>query len=230
MRVTVLQLDTQFPRIAGDVASPATYQQRPEILRLPRADVASIVRPDPENIDIAPFVAAAKRARGDVITTSCGFLAPFEAQIAAEVDRPFVASSLNALPQLQRRFGAAAITVLTFDAEALGRSHFPAEPLPHVIGIGRQSFLYRMIAEDLPEHDPPRAEAELLARIKKITQITPAVTPEATPGAGSALLLLECTNLPPFKQALRRRFGVATYDILDRIEAVAPGAVRPAHL
>lgn len=72
--VTVLQLDTDFPRVPGDVARPDTYIGDVEILRIPNATVGQIVRADPAAIPIAPFEQAMHQATGDRIVTSCGFL------------------------------------------------------------------------------------------------------------------------------------------------------------
>jgi hypothetical protein len=38
--VTVLQLDTSFPRIPGDVACPQTYLGEVEVIRIAQASVA----------------------------------------------------------------------------------------------------------------------------------------------------------------------------------------------
>ena len=43
-------------------------------------------------------------------------------------------------------------------------------------------------------------------------------------------LLLECTNLPPYKPALAARFGLEIFDILTLIDSVNPDIVDPAFL
>ena len=88
--LSVLMLDTAFPRIAGDVACPDSYREAVELIRVP-ARVADVVRADPEALDVAPWEDALARARGDVVTTSCGFLAPWQAHLAALADRPVLA-------------------------------------------------------------------------------------------------------------------------------------------
>ncbi|MFT5067152.1 MAG: hypothetical protein ACI9TA_002779, partial [Reinekea sp.] len=65
--VTVLQLDTNFPRVPGDVGCAETYCGDIEILRVPNATVGQIVSVDPASIHIAPFEEALSTARGDVI-------------------------------------------------------------------------------------------------------------------------------------------------------------------
>ena len=43
-------------------------------------------------------------------------------------------------------------------------------------------------------------------------------------------LLLECTNLPPYKAALAARFDLEIFDILTLIHSVNPDIVDPAFL
>ncbi|MDC0136656.1 hypothetical protein OAI26_08460, partial [Sulfitobacter sp.] len=88
-RVTVLQLDTYFPRIAGDVGCEETYSRPPQIIRIGGASVGRIVTNRPQDIDIEPFVQALAHADGDIIVTSCGFLSYWQAHLAALTDRPF---------------------------------------------------------------------------------------------------------------------------------------------
>ena len=118
--VTVLQLDTHFPRIAGDVGSTDSYTCEVEIIRIKGASVAGIVTDAPDQIDITPFESALKAARGDVIVTSCGFLSYWQAHLEALVDRPFISSSLVALDRLDDPETTA---ILTYDATRLGPAH-----------------------------------------------------------------------------------------------------------
>lgn len=228
-RVSVLQLDTHFPRIPGDVACPQTYCRSPEILRIERVDVAHIVRPDPRLIDITPFIEAARRSKGDIITTSCGFLSPFEGIIAAAVDRPFLASSLNALPDLithvdGRRDGQPdghQVNIMSFDQAALTSRHLPHAAqgrVGRIFDIGQTSHLYQVISQDLADLDATRARREIVAAV------------DAHLTSDCALLVLECTNLPPYKEAIRAASPIQTFDILDRLETIAPGTINPAFL
>lgn len=62
--VTVLQLDTHFPRIAGDVGCAQSYALPMEVIRVPSATVQNVVNDRPDLIDIAPFEDALRQARG----------------------------------------------------------------------------------------------------------------------------------------------------------------------
>ena len=61
-RITLLQLDTHFPRIPGDVGSVDTYKCELEIIRVPNATVEQVVNANPSQIDLDPFFDAIDKA------------------------------------------------------------------------------------------------------------------------------------------------------------------------
>ncbi|MGB3407292.1 MAG: hypothetical protein WBA67_07335 [Jannaschia sp.] len=215
--VTVLQLDTIFPRVPGDVGCPESYAAEVEIIRIPRATVARIVTDRPEAIDIAPFETAVRRARGEVIVTSCGFLAFWQDHLAALTDRPFIASSLGALDHLDARHAPGEIMVLTFDASRLSAAHFGrhAAHAAHVVGLEDGMHL-----RDVIRGNAPRLDTGVAAR-----QIVDLVARHWT--ERHRALLLECTNLPPYRTALTRLTNAPVTDILTEIERRRPGTIAP---
>ena len=55
-RVSVLQLDTNFLRIPGDIGSDKTFIEQPQYLIVEGVTANKIVTSQPENIDIGPFL------------------------------------------------------------------------------------------------------------------------------------------------------------------------------
>lgn len=210
--VSVLQLDTAFPRVPGDVACPDTYLGEVEIIRVPAATVGCIVSAQPDLIAIEPFETAVRQARGEVIVTSCGFLSFWQAHLASLTERPFIASALVALQGIEDLSG---VLTLTFDADRLGPLHFPG-PMTDVVGLAAGMHLREVIAKDLPDLDMRRAEAEVVALVERARTAT------------HSLLLLECTNLPPYRAALQRALDLPVIDILTCIETLRPGTVTAA--
>lgn len=218
--LSVLQLDTRFPRVLGDIGNAETFSCEVEIITVPGARVAGIVTGQPEHIDIAPFERALGAARGDVVVTSCGFLAYWQDHLQARLDRPFLASALAALPDLARGLGPADLRILTFDDKKLNRAHlgglgaFEAS----IRGLRPGNHLRRVIEEDAGHLDAAQARRDVLQ------DMTDAMAP------GVRHLLLECTNLPPYKAAMRHRLGVQISDILTLVEHNRPGTIQPAFL
>lgn len=217
-RLTVLQLDTHFPRIPGDVACPETYLGAVEVIRIPAASVGRIVTKAPAAIDIAPFEAAVRAARGDVIATSCGFLAHWQDHLQALTARPVVASALGALDRLEA--SAPPVNVLTFDAAKLRAGHWSGarSQSTHLIGLRPDLHLRQVIERDLADLDAGRATEEIADMLRA----------RLAPDCKS--LLLECTNLPPYKAAMRAVFKGEIHDILTEIEVLRPGTVHPDFL
>ena len=220
--LSLLQLDTGFPRIAGDIGCRDTFRAELDIHVLEDLSVARVVTPAPQADDMDRLGAILAGTQGDVITTSCGFLSVWQDQLAALAPAPFVSSALHALPSILKRYEASDLAILTFDAATLRSPAFA--PSLHgfdgpVAGLADESHLKQVIAEDLPRLDAARAEAE-------ITDLVAGLVARHRPKA----LLLECTNLPPYKPALAARFDLEIFDILTLIDSVKPDIVEPAFL
>ena len=214
-QVTVLQLDTDFPRIAGDVGAAESYARPPQIIRIAGASVGRIVTDRPQDIDIAPFEDALAQAEGDIIVTSCGFLSYWQAHLAALADRPFIASSLTALDALAPHHLPDALMILTFNADALGPAHLSGHTgfEASILGLTAQMHLSEVITQNLGVLDATLAGAQIGAHVA------------AHQTAAHRHILLECTNLPPYRAAIKAATGLPVTDILTCIEATCPGAI-----
>ena len=88
-----------------------------------------------------------------------------------------------------------------------------------VAGLAKESHLRQVIANDLPALDRQRAEDEIVRLVDGLCA-----------AGGVRALLLECTNLSPYKQALKARFDIEIFDILTLIDGMKADIVDPAHL
>ena len=215
--VTVLQLDTDFPRIPGDVGCAETYTGEIEILRIAGASVGQIVNADPAAIPIAPFEDAIGRAQGDVVVTSCGFLSYWQPHLAQLTDKPFISSALTALPDLCTRFTPQDILTVTFDADSLNTAHFGPYQTD-VVGLPHNLHLLEVIAQNQTSLDAVLAGREIVEFVAMQQQ------------PHHKHILLECTNLPPYKSALAAQTGLPITDILTRVEAARAGTIHPDFL
>ena len=220
--VSLLQLDTSFPRIPGDIGSPETWRAGLDIHVVPELSVARVINSDPGATDMTAVEAAMDRARGDILTTSCGFLCYWQDRLAARTARPFVSSALLALPDLRGRFADDELAILTFNADVLTSPAFAPSLggfTGPVAGLAEESHLRQVIANDLPALDRQRAEDEIVRLVDGLCA-----------AGGVRALLLECTNLPPYKQALKARFDIEIFDILTLIDGMKADIVDSAHL
>lgn len=208
-------LDTRFPRPVGDIGNPDTFPFPVDYRIVSGADVESIVTsaPLPEPL-VERFVEASRElvSRGaGAITTSCGFLAPLQERLARQIEVPVATSSLHLLPRLCQRYGPDAhIGVLTFDSTRLGQHHLPLTGCPfHIEGVETGDELHRVVTRDLANLDPARAQADALAATARLVEANP----------GLSAIVLECTNLAPYREAIARAAGCPAVDIRDAIAA-----------
>lgn len=212
--IGVLMLNTRFPRLFGDIGNPDTFDGAVIYECVQTAPVDAVVRKNGLSGQlIEDFCQAAKRLQQNgatVITTSCGFLAPVQSQISASVSVPVVCSSLSLAPWLLNVFGSGGIGVITFDADQLGDIHFAAQTMQKVkvIGLPKEGELHTTITEDRVTLSQPQAQAEVLRTCDKLLERE----------AGIKALLLECTNISPYKDEIRQHTGLPVFDLVDMIK------------
>ncbi len=192
----VLMLETRFPRLPGDIGHPATLPG-PVLYRTVAGATPRRVVQEPDPSLLAPFIVAGHalvRDGATALTTSCGFLVLFQRELQAALPVPVWTSSLLKLPELR------CPGILTVDGEALGSAHLraagAAENLP-IEGLAAGCHLQRTLLDDLPELDRGRAEADAVAAAMRLIARRP----------GIDCVVLECTNLPPYAEAVARATG-----------------------
>ena len=204
----ILMLDTRFPRIEGDIGNPASFDF-PVIFRTMKgigsADAVAAHPDRPRVLAALQANARALAAEGAVgLSTSCGFLALYQKDLEALSPVPVATSALLLIRELRDR----KVGVITASAENLTPAHFEAVDAPG----------------DTPVEGLP-ADGSFAATFLRngLTLDRDAVEREAV-AAGRALLrkhpdidtvVLECTNLPPYKAALKAALGLPVLDVLD---------------
>ncbi len=220
--LTVLQLDTTFPRIPGDVASPETYLKPIAVVPIPKARVVDIVTSTPDQANIAGFETAVQQITTGIGVTSCGFMGYWQDRLNAQCSQPFLSSSLIDLPVWAQHQSSQNMAIVTFDAATLHAPHY-ADLLNGfdgtIIGLKPDMHLRKVITGDLAELDQSRACDELIDLLR----------PYLADGVIDALVL-ECTNLPPYKDAIKKHFDVKVYDILTSIASRDANLVNPRFL
>lgn len=228
--VGIIMLQTRFPRPPGDIGNPASFPFPVRYRVVPRATVARVVG-GPDEALLAPFVEAAvelEREGAGLIATSCGFLAAFQPALADAVRVPVVSSALLWVPLLLACLGpSSAVGVLTFDARRLGARHFQGVGVAgfeELVARGRlvvrgmeDTAFHRTIAGDLPHLDTELARAEHEQAATALLRQQPNV----------AAFVLECTNMPPYREAIALATGRPVFDILQLIRAVREGLPLP---
>ena len=216
--VGILVLDTRFPRIAGDIGNAGTFDF--PVLYHPVRGASSdrvVRRPDGDLLPLfAEGARALERAGVGAITTSCGFLARFQAELADAVAVPVFTSSLMMVPMVQRMLPRGrAVGIITVDASSLGPAHFagagiaPDRPVV-VAGLETEKEFARVMLDDALELDVDAARAEHVAVARRLVAEHPEI------GA----IVLECTNMPPYAADVQAATGLPVFDITGLIRMV----------
>lgn len=211
-KIGVLILNTHFPRITGDIGNPASFNYPVIYQTIKSATPASVVTEKVLEKNVEADIKLATRKlinqNVNVITTSCGFLSPMQASLARLAPIPVLTSSLTLLPLVAACHGGTdKVGILTFDKDKL-KTHHLGDYAPNAIeGLLDDDTLKITIAQDLPRLDRPTALAEVLTACNRLIASSPALS----------AVILECTNLSPYKQEIRSHTGLAVYDIVDAI-------------
>jgi hypothetical protein len=213
--IGILMLATRFPRRVGDIGNAASFGFPVLYETVPAATVDRIVAAAPDPALAEPFVAAGERllVRGArAIATSCGFLVLWQELLAERLRVPVLSSSLLLLPQLEASLAPAERPgVITFDAAALGAQHLRAagaSPGTPVAGLAPESELYRAIREDRAGFSVAAAEQAALEAGQRLV----------SEHRGIGAVVLECTNLGPYREALQKALHRPVLGIVQALE------------
>jgi Asp/Glu/hydantoin racemase len=216
--VGILMLDTQFPRIPGDMGNATTFPFPVRYHRVPGASPDLVVRKGSREL-LPAFIEGARFLAHEgvrAITTNCGFLAKFQRELAAAVSVPVFASSLLLVPMVHRMLPPGkAVGILTVDATSLTPDDFESVGVTSeipvaVAGLETEQEFTRVLLGNQLVLDVEAARREHI----RVAQRLCAEHPEI--GA----LVLECTNMPPYRADLQAATGLPVFDIVHLVQMV----------
>lgn len=218
-KLGIISLDTAFPRIHGDVGNAESYPFRVMIEIVKGADSPLIVRdaaPDAAMLDLFTAAAINLESKGAAaIVSTCGFLITAQTQIAASVKVPVMVSALSLYPVV-RAICPGRTGILTASSSALGANALA------VAGIARAD-----VAIAGMEDEPAFANVILVTRDAQPDTLDRAAIEDAAvrkalklqkDHADLSAVILECGNLPPYADAIRKATGLPVFHLLDAAE------------
>lgn len=198
----ILMLQTRFPRPLGDIGHPGSFAFEVRYRRVEGASPQRVVRERAQGL-LEPFVAAARALVNEgasAIATGCGFLALHQDALQAALPVPVWSSALLKVRKLARP------GIVTADAASLHAEHLRAvgaDPATPIEGLPPGGALQRTLLEDLPTLDAQAARADTVAAARALCARCPQIDS----------VVLECTNLPPYADAVRAATGLPVHDI-----------------
>jgi Asp/Glu/Hydantoin racemase len=225
----IVMLDTRFPRPPGDIGSVHTFNvpvnQRIVRSVWPEKVVQSAAglragRVVPTFVQVAR---ALEREGARAITTSCGFLVLLQKELQSAVKVPVITSSLMLLPRLlktQTKVGVLTISARSLGPEFLRAAGVPRERLPDVVVLGVDptgEFSTRILGNQTTL-DVDLARGDVVAAAVALKASAPGLTD----------VVLECTNMPPYRAAVEAATGLKTWCLLDDERLFKPFGMTPA--
>ena len=208
----VLMLDSKFPRIVGDIGNAKTWDF-PVLYKIVRGITPKKVVMELSLNDIKPFLEAAKELESQgvkAITTSCGFLSLFQNELADAVDIPVFTSALLLVPMIYQMLRKdEKVGILTANSDTLTKEHLKAvgaDNVPSVIiGLQEGETFTKFTVENWDQVDTDKCRQELIEKAAFMMDKYPEV------GA----VVLECTNMPPFTEDIKKVVNVPVFDIVS---------------
>lgn len=158
---------------------------------------------------ITPFIEAAKnmeRQGIQGITTSCGFLSLFQKDIQKALSVPFYSSSLIQIPMVRLITGGK-VGVLTAKKASLTNKHFHGVDVDptfvEIAGMDEMPAFTNAIVEETTELNIEQVYLEITQVVGDLIKNNPDIKS----------IVLECTNLPPYKRAIREVTNLPIFDI-----------------
>jgi Asp/Glu/hydantoin racemase len=219
--VGILMLEARFPRLPGDMGN-ATSWPFPVHYKIVRgASPDRVVRHQAEGL-LDQFINAAKELVEDGVdglTTNCGFLSLFQAELTAAVGVPVATSSLMQVNMVQALLPPnKKVGIVTISKESLTKAHLQAANVPidtPIVGTeGGQEFS-RVILENEDRMDVTKAREDMLDAGRAL------LSQHADVGA----IVLECTNMVPFAREMRTELGLPIFSIHSFIKWFQSGLI-----
>jgi len=216
--VGILMLDTQFPRIPGDMGNASTFPFPVRYQRVEGADPDLVVRRGAAGL-LPAFIEGAQRLQHEgvgAITTNCGFLVKFQRELAAAVRVPVFTSSLLLVPLVHRLLPPGRrVGIMTVNAGTLTREHLDGAGIGSdmpiaVAGMETEKEFTRVLLGNELVLDVDAARAEHVRVARRLV----------AEHSDISAIVLECTNMPPYAADIQRETGLPVFDIVSLVTMV----------
>ena len=221
----VVMLDHDLVRPPGDVGNPDTFPF-PTLHRMIKGvSLERLLNRDPAILE--ELIRAGReleQAGAWGLASGCGFFVIFQAQVAAALSIPVFLSSLIQVPFVQQTIGPkAAVGVLTAHSGRLTQDHLKAAgaSLESTVKVGLQDkpAFYEGVLKSGGEYDQEAMEKEIVAGAEVLAA-------QEINGRPVRAIVFECTNLPPFAQAVQKAVGLPVYDSTTLVRSACRAAFR----
>jgi hypothetical protein len=219
-------LETTFPRFPGDIGNATTFEFPVRYKIVSGASLERVVFRADSTL-LGPFIRAGKQLEQEgiqAITTSCGFLAMFQREMTKALSVPVFTSSLLQVPLIRRMIRPTQkIGILTASKPSLGRTHLESvgiQNLDEVVIAGMESEAAWQKWTRFRRGNLNMLRLEVEKAVVRVSRKMIRSSPEV------AVIVFECTNLPPYADAVVRATARPVFDIVTLTRYVYGALVR----
>ena len=214
----------QLGKLPGSLGHPATFDFPLRYERVRGANIHTIIE-EPSLDALHAMINAARSMEKEgikAITTSCGFNAIFQTELANSVSIPVFASSLMLVPMVYRMLKKGEqVGIITARKASLTDKHLAQ------MGIDRSTHICVEGLENTGEWDKiyhtPEKDFDLEKLKSQIIQVAKRLL-KGKKATGA--IVLECTDLPPFSDAIRQSTNLPVFDIVSLVKMVNEAIAR----
>lgn len=216
----------QLESLIGNSTNPDSYTFPVLFHRIKGANIETVLE-NPSPLVLESMIRESKQliAKGiRAISTSCGFNAVFQKELANALDVPVYTSALLLVPIVQNTLAASAkIGIITAKKAALKESHLVAAGIEDtknvlIFGMEECSEWNKIFIAPESDIDLKKVSEEVLGTAERAKRDHPEI------GA----FVLECTDLPPFANPIRKKLELPVYDFISLLNIMADSVGVPA--
>lgn len=221
--IGILLLDSEAPYIPGDVANATTYNFPVRFQRVPGLTIEKIMRHDrsiQEEVLKAARKLKAEGVRG--ISSDCGFMALYQQELVKALDIPVFLSSLLQIPFLKQLTPKdSKIGIITANQDSLTRELLALceADIPGRIviqGLEKEPYFSSAFLKEEGVLDTVEVEKEVVQAAIMLQRRHPKMKS----------ILLECSVLPPYAEAVQEATGLPVFDFVTMIRYMHSIVVR----
>ena len=225
--VGIVQIPARIPMLPGDMGNASTFDFPVLYENLGDIDPFWVLAAEPHPEVLKRTIIASRRLEMQGVRSiigNCGFFANYQPEVSKEITVPFFNGSLMQVPMALIAVGAnKKVGVLTANAEllipspALKNSGVSEEDMSRVVIMGNENGVeMNKITGETGKFNPKALEKELVDLATKMVTDHPDVS----------VIVLECTEFPPYAAAIQRAVRRSVWDFTTMTNFMHAGAMR----
>jgi hypothetical protein len=213
--IGILLLETRTPFIHGDVGNATSYDYPVRYRTIPGLTATKIFNHDLSFVDkMIEGACELEREGVKAITGDCGFMAIYHKKVKEAVNIPVLLSSLLQLPFIQSTLPQnAKIGILTANSKSLTGEVFAKIGIKEdgsmvIRGLENEKNFKDAVIDEIGILNSDGMRQEIVSMALELTRSHPEVKS----------ILLECSMMPPYGEAVQKATGLPVYDFLTMID------------